>query len=110
VRSWNRSGGNKVAKSRDDLRRELESLKTEIAATGIGRVSLVGHVRQAGVDGEDRAPGIYRDEDGVTVVVPPDRNEPTEQELRAYFPAERPRIWILLGPDPVEGPIEEVQP
>lgn len=94
-------------KSRDDIKRELEAIQRDIAALGAGQVSPVGHVRLAGLDGETRPLGVYYDADGVTVVVPPDRSEPSEEELRRYFPGERPRLWILLGPERVQEPIEE---
>jgi hypothetical protein len=102
-----------MAKTRDDLRRELDELKRAMSAAGVGRAGLVCHVRRTGEDGEARVLGVYYDaDDGLTVVVPPGPDWPTDEELqRRLFPNdEQRRLFVVLGPEHVEAPIEETQP
>jgi hypothetical protein len=74
-----------VAKSRDDLRRELDELKREMARAGFGATPLVVGVRRTGENGEDRQPGVYRQR-GSVVIVTGDAEWPSEHELRRIFP------------------------
>jgi hypothetical protein len=80
--------------NRDELRREMEALKREMARAGIGGVPLVAGCRKTGEDGETRPPGIYRT--GGSVVVVHDGDGPTAEEMATYFP-DAEHMPLLIG-------------